>query len=153
MNSIATNSCHSAFGRSGIRRSFGLAARAQAVPDRENRPLRYGDRIHVQLVRVQPGQRVIADFILAEVNDLSEVYGELRHYTRGLSGLSTLYVRNLTRGWSFAKPFMLYAEAARPAASLTRPVAQPARAQRSCASRPAGRRDIPESVRLLFGEH
>lgn len=117
------------------------------------RSISYGDRIHVQLVRIQAGRRVIADFVLTNVKDLSEVYGELRYHTRGVAGLATLYVRNITRGWSFSRPFMLYAESARPAASLTRPIMQPSRARHIPSESMKSGRKIPESVRLLFGEH
>lgn len=115
--------------------------------------LRYGDRIHVQLVRVQAGRRVMADFVLTNVNDLSEIYGELRYHTRGLSGLATLYVRNITRGWSFSRPFMLYADSARPAASVTRPLVQLSGTRRVVPGAARRSREIPESVRLLFGDH
>lgn len=81
---------------------------------------------------------------MTEVNDLSEIYGELRHYTRGERGLTRLYIRNVTRGWSLEQPFMLYAERrpSSPAASVTRPDRQP-----------GALREVPESIRLLYGEH
>lgn len=58
----------------------------------------YGDRIFVRVVSVERGWRTVAELTLTTVADMSEVYGELRHHTRGERGLTRLYVRNATRG-------------------------------------------------------
>lgn len=127
----------------GVRRSYAPTTRRFETPSGTGRPIRYGDRIFVRLTRVQYGVKTLAEFTLSEVNDLSEIYGELRHYTRGESGLTRLYIRNVTRGWSMEQPFRLYADCRRGvAASVTRPERQP-----------GGRRELPESIRLLFGDH
>lgn len=130
----------------GVRRSYAATQRLFQTPSGTGRPIKYGDRLLVKLVRVQPGGRTIAEFTMSEVNDMTEIYGELRHYTRGLSGLTRLTVRNVTRGWSLEQPFMLYADAARrlPAVSVSRPAVQPSGTRR---------REIPESIRMLYGEH
>lgn len=132
----------------GVRRSYAPTTRRCVTPSGTGRPVRYGDRIFVRLTRMQYGVRTLAEFTLSEVNDLSEIYGELRHYTRGERGLTRLYIRNITRGWSMEQPFMLYAGTRREtsvAASVAGPKAgrQPA----------LGRREIPESIRLLYGDH
>ncbi len=127
----------------GVRRSYAPTTRRFVTPTGTGRPMRYGDRVFVRLESMQGMRRTLAEFTLTEVNDLTEVIGELRHYTRGLRGLTRLYVRNVTRGWSFEQPFMLYSEARRvPGVSVTHPAAHR-----------GGRRDIPESIRLLYGEH
>lgn len=148
-----------------IGRSFTGAVRSTASTSGTGRPVKYGDRIHVKVARVQPGGEVIAEMVLDNVNDLSDVYGELRFHTRGKRGLTSLYVRNITRGWSFSQPFMLYADSRRPAVSVAHPLRQPVvinERQSSAASRHSSanaprqsghRREIPESIRLLFGEH
>lgn len=106
----------------GVRRSYAPTTRSFVTPTGTCRPMRYGDRVFVRLESMQGMRRTLAEFTLTEVNDLTEVIGELRHYTRGLRGLTRLYVRNVTRGWSFEQPFMLYSEARRvPGVSVTHP--------------------------------
>ena len=142
----AVKSFSSDMPQSGIRRSFTASRHQFETPSGTGRHICYGDRILVRLVRAQAGGRTLAEFYLSEVNDMSEIYGELRHYTRGLRGLTRLYIRNMTRGWSMEKPFMLYAEKRHvsPAASVSHPIVQPVA---------SGKRQIPESIRLLFGDH
>lgn len=94
----------------GVRNSYECMRRKVAIPSKGDRTIRYGDRIFVRLVRVQYGYRTLAEFTMTEVSDLSSVYGELRHYTRGERGLTKLYIRNMTRGWSMEQPFMLYSD-------------------------------------------
>ncbi|MDE7180139.1 MAG: hypothetical protein K2N88_02955 [Muribaculaceae bacterium] len=141
-----------------VGRSFTSAARSFAAPSGTGRQICYGDRIQVRLSRVQHAGDVLLDFFLTEVNDLSEVYGELRHRTRGITGLTHLYIRNATRGWAFTQPFKLYSDNYRPAVSVTRPHLQfdqqPAAAQAPVNRyTSSGRRILPESIRLLFGDH
>lgn len=114
------------------------------VPAGALRPMSYGDRIFVRVVSVERGWRTIADLTLENVADMCDVYGELRHHTRGERGLTRLYVRNATRGWCFEQPFMLYGDSRRvPAVSVTRPVRQPE-------STHSGLRQIPKAVADLF---
>lgn len=136
-----------------IRHSFAPASRIQVSSSAPGRPIRNGDRIHVRLTRVQPGSDVIADFILSEVKDLSDIYGELRYHTRGLHGLTNLSVRNITRGWAFTQPFMLYADTRRVAVSVAHPQRQPQAATSRLQHDINGRRILPESISLLFGDH
>lgn len=136
-----------------IRHSFGPTSGTHVSSSAPGRPIRNGDRIHVRLTRVQPGSNVLADFILCEVKDLSDIYGELRYHTRGLQGLTNLSVRNITRGWAFTQPFMLYADNRRVAASVAHPQRQPQSATSRVQRDINGRRILPDSVRLLFGDH
>lgn len=93
-----------------VRCSYSTGGRRVAVPSKGDRTICRGDRIFVRIVRVQNGYRPLAEFTMTEVTDLSSIYGELRHYTRGERGLTRLYIRNVTRGWSMEQPFMLYPE-------------------------------------------
>lgn len=127
-----------------INRSFRRADSHEVSSAAASRTIIYGDKIFVSLVRRQYGNRTLAEFTLSDVNDFSEIYGELRRYTRECRGLAQLYVRNVTRGWSISRPFMLYGETPRIASSVTRPVAQPA------ATSVSHQREIPESVRLRY---
>lgn len=128
------------------------------VPAGAVRQIAFGDRIFVRMVSVERGWRTIAEFELRNVADMSDVYGELRHYTSGQRGLTRLYVRNATRGWSFEQPFMLYGDTHRvPAASVTRAPRQPEQHRHSAQpslwqSQPGDVRQIPESVRMLYGD-
>lgn len=94
----------------GIRSSVTPPMRGAVSTVYEKRPIRRGDRIYVRIVNMQQCWRQIAEFALDNVCDLTDVYGELRHRTRGERGLTRLYIRNATRGWSFEQPFMLYAD-------------------------------------------
>lgn len=67
----------------------------------------YGDRIYARLsVR---GNKIL-EFMAESVGSMTELLGELRAQARKLRGLCKLYVRNMTRGWSFERPLMLYPE-------------------------------------------
>lgn len=149
--SAMQSSARSGYGRvAGIRRSFDSASRSQNQARREVRPIRYGDKIFVRIVNMQRGWRTIADFSLDNVNDMTEVYGELRWRTRGERGLTRLYIRNATRGWCYEQPFMLYSERRIASAIHTEPATLSASAPQSVTAR-SGRREIPESVRLYCG--
>lgn len=140
-----------------IRNSFAMNLMPSSVricgPSRMGCPICSGDRIFVRLVRVQYGVKTLAELTLTNVSDLSQIFGELRHYTRGERGLTRLYIRNLSRGWSVEQPFMLYDQVRRERVAKSMEQAnktsleQPAKASRQ------GKREIPESIRLLFGEH
>ena len=54
--------------------------------------------------------KTVAEFMLNSINDLSELWGELRRKCRGVSGLAKLYLRNASRGWSMVRPMMIYPE-------------------------------------------
>lgn len=131
----------------GVRSSVDVTSRAMTMPGGASRQVRYGDRIFVRLVNLQQGWRTIAEFELDNVADMSDIYGELRYRTRGMSCLSRLYVRNATRGWSFEQPFKLYAgQHPAPAASVTHSLRQPAG---KSAGQPVTRQEILESIRTF----
>lgn len=92
-------------GMHGIRRSFEPYRRPSSLATAGNRPICYGDRLFARLVM---HGRTVVEFMVNSVNDLSELWGELRRQCRGISGLARLYLRNASRGWSMEKPLMLY---------------------------------------------
>lgn len=110
-----------------IRSSIKPGSDRRVTPSGASRYVRYGDRIFVRVVNLQQAWRTVAEFELSNCADMSEVYGELRHRTRGERGLMKLYVRNATRGWSFEQPFKLYGDTrpSAPGTSVTRQPMQP----------------------------
>lgn len=88
----------------GIRHSYADTERRFATPDKR-RQIKYGDRLFARIVM---HGRTILEFMIAQVNDFSELIGELRRQCRGKRGLARLYVRNMSRGWSVERPMMLY---------------------------------------------
>ena len=126
---------------------MGTSATTGIFRQSAGRPISHGDRIFVRMVGTRYNTALIAEMTLTDVSDMSEIYGELRRHTRGRRGLTKLYVRNMSRGWSFEQPFMLYADrgpSPSPAASVTHQLKQPE------AAASGSRRQIPESVRLRY---
>lgn len=72
---------------------------------RMNHKIEYGDKI---FARLTIGQRIITEFMINRVADLSELIAEMRYVTRGIRGLATLHIRNQSKGWSAERPLMLY---------------------------------------------
>ena len=99
----ATNSS----GVYGIRRSFESTRRVVRNPVGGSRPIAFGDKV---FARVMMGGKTILEFMADRVNDLSELYGELRSKCRGMRGLVKLYIRNMSRGWSIERPLMFYSD-------------------------------------------
>lgn len=91
-----------------IRQSFAPTTRRFVTPTGTGHPMQYGDRIFVRLTQ---GHRVLLEITLTQVNDFTELIGELRHHTRSMRGLCSMYVRNVSRGWSMERPLMLYSSA------------------------------------------
>ncbi|MDE7436988.1 MAG: hypothetical protein K2M93_00740 [Muribaculaceae bacterium] len=90
----------------GIRRSFSFRKSTQPNPaGGADREISYGDRLFARLV--MHGKTVV-EFMVNSINDLSELWGELRRKCRGVSGLARLYLRNASRGWSMVRPLMIY---------------------------------------------
>lgn len=88
----------------GIRSSYNPYADAHPVGRRGNE-ICYGDKICGRLVM---NGRVVLEFMLNKVSDMTEILGELRAKCRNVKGLVRLYLRNMSRGWSLEKPLMLY---------------------------------------------
>lgn len=99
------------------------------------RTFAYGDRIYARLVL---NGRKVTEFIVERVSDMTELIGELRHRTRRFSGLAQLYVRNMSRGWSIERPFMLYADS------------YPGSGRTTSARRAIGRVREPQARRMAF---
>ncbi|MBD5197084.1 MAG: hypothetical protein HDS89_06500 [Bacteroidales bacterium] len=76
----------------------------------EDKQISFGDRLFARLVM---HGRTVLEFMLNSVNDLTELWGELRRKCRGISGLAKLYLRNASRGWSIERPMMIYPEGRR----------------------------------------
>lgn len=94
-------------GMHGIRRSFNPNRRESSHAVKSNMPILYGDRLFARLVM---HGRTVVEFMVNSVNDLTELWGELRRQCRGMRGLAKLYLRNASRGWSMERPLMLYPE-------------------------------------------
>ena len=105
MTMTATTCSSTATGMRGIRRSFDPYRRPASPASRGDRPICYGDRLFARLVM---HGRTVVEFMVNSINDLSELWGELRRHCRGIRGLAKLYLRNASRGWSMERPMMLY---------------------------------------------
>lgn len=106
-SSIATVNPTNSYGVSGIRRSFESTRRVIKSPVGGSRPIAFGDKL---FARVMMRGKTILEFMADHVNDLSELYGELRSKCRGMRGLVKLYIRNMSRGWSIERPLMFYSD-------------------------------------------
>ena len=84
-------------GMHGIHRSFNPNRRKSSHAVKSNMPILYGDRLFARLVM---HGRTVVEFMVNSVNDLTELWGELRRQCRGMRGLAKLYLRNASRGWS-----------------------------------------------------
>lgn len=89
-----------------VRRSFSPTQACAVTPSGTGHPMKYGDKVYARLVL---GGRAVAEFTTACVNDLTELFMELRRLTRGCRGLGHLFIRNMSRGWRIERPLMLYA--------------------------------------------
>ncbi|MDE6339200.1 MAG: hypothetical protein K2K97_05365 [Muribaculaceae bacterium] len=90
----------------GIRRSFNMNHREALRPvGHADKQISYGDRLFARLVM---HGRTVLEFMMNSINDLTELWGELRRKCRGISGLAKLYLRNASRGWSMERPLMIY---------------------------------------------
>lgn len=132
----------------GIRSSVVPGSDRIAVPAGASRRICYGDRIFVRVVDLQRGWSEVANFLLTDVADLSEVYGELRHRTMGRKGLVRVTIRNASRGWTFDQTIKLYGRVMPSAGvSVTRPVAQLPAQGSLFSDCETGKRRIPDSIR------
>lgn len=98
-------------GVKGIRRSFSFNKRKKAQPTGPaEHEICFGDRLFARLVM---HGKTILEFMMNSINDLTELWGELRRKCRGICGLAKLYLRNASRGWSLERPLMIYPESRR----------------------------------------
>lgn len=138
-----------------IRRSYAGASSECVVGASNGKPIRYGDKIFVRLTDMYGYSSMNIEFTTCSVTNMSDIYGELRRRTREIQGLKKLYVRNVSRGWSFVQPFKIYSSSCRPAQSVARPVSQLLRKSYNQdkpvnGSASSIKHEVPESVRLLF---
>lgn len=75
------------------------------TPNQE-RHIKYGDKIFVRMQRYGNINKTIAEFTFSDVSDMNDIYGQLRALSPQSEGLTRLYVRNVTRGWSLQQPYM-----------------------------------------------
>lgn len=71
---------------------------------RENK-IGYGDKIFARLTQ---GGKVLVEFVAERFDDIKEVMRELRRLSAQCRGISRLYIRNMTQGWSIEETLMLY---------------------------------------------
>lgn len=76
------------------------------------------DTIHARLIL--NGEK-IAEFVSNRFDGMTDLMGQMRSLTRHYRGLAKLYVRNLTVGWSFERPLMLYPSTYHDSESITPP--------------------------------
>ncbi|MDE6009992.1 MAG: hypothetical protein K2F87_00900 [Muribaculaceae bacterium] len=80
-------------------------------------PIEYGDRIYVRAM--QDGLKVL-EVMVTNVADLAALVGEIRYAGRRLEGLTQLFIRNHTRGWSMERPFKFYTGVPSPRTAVVR---------------------------------
>lgn len=64
-----------------------------------------GDKIFASIII---GGKVLAEFVLESVANISEVTKKLREATRACRGMATMYIRNASKGWCQKRSVMLY---------------------------------------------
>lgn len=64
-----------------------------------------GDKIYTRVI-LQGNQ--VCEFVFDCVEGMTELICALRYRTRQFRGLARIYIRNITSGWSFEQPLMLY---------------------------------------------
>lgn len=67
------------------------------------REVEKGDRIFVRLMK---HGEVLLEVIMDSVESVQELFRELRRQYVGLSGLTRMYMRNISRGWSEERAVM-----------------------------------------------
>lgn len=89
----------------GIRNSYDMYARQISTPAGVKHQIAYGDRIFVRLM--QQG-RIIMEWCVETVKDLTDLFSALHNRCRQVKGLVRMYLRNVSRGWSEVRPYMFY---------------------------------------------
>lgn len=67
--------------------------------------IEFGDKIFASIIL---GGKVLAEFVLDSVANISEVTKKLREATRTCRGMATMYIRNASKGWCQKRNVMLY---------------------------------------------
>lgn len=64
-----------------------------------------GDRI---FVKIMSNNAVVSELTVVNINSMSELITHLHTVYQNLKGLSTLFIRNMTKGWTMRRPIMFY---------------------------------------------
>ena len=107
-------------------------------------PIVYGDRIFLRAI--QDGAKVL-EVTVCNVSDLTGLVGEIRYAGRQIDGLTRLFVRNMTQGWSIERPFRFYSDVPSPARQATKAAVLAAGAAYRRRLTPSGRYVAPSKVR------
>ncbi|MDE6443852.1 MAG: hypothetical protein K2K64_05460 [Muribaculaceae bacterium] len=73
--------------------------------DKDRYKIEKGDRIFARLTM---GGRTLVEFMMNGIGSVSEVIAEMRRKIGDVRGLTKLYIRNHSRGWSFDRGLMVY---------------------------------------------
>lgn len=71
-------------------------------------PARYiesGDRI---FVRVSRNGQSLREFVVDNVSNFTDLIGEIRYASQYVEGLTQVFIRNYSRGWSLERPMKFY---------------------------------------------
>lgn len=74
-------------------------------PTTDRNKIEFGDHI---FARITKNGQLLYECTLDSVADMTQLLGEIRHNTPGMKGLTKLYIRNHSKGWSQERPLMLY---------------------------------------------
>lgn len=72
-------------------------------------PERYielGDRV---FIRISRGRQTLMEFAVENVGSFTDLIGEIRYAAQHIEGLTDVYIRNYSRGWSMMRPMKFYA--------------------------------------------
>lgn len=86
-------------------RPIGVPMHRQLAPRVAGHEIDYTDKIYICLTMAG---RVIAEFTRSRFCNLSALLAWVRTAVPSLRGLVRLRVRNMTRGWAWERPLMLY---------------------------------------------
>lgn len=79
----------------------------RVVVGRRDTRICYGDRMSVRAVM---NGSTVAEYITDKVADMTDLTGDLRQRAKKYTGLVTVYIRNLDRGWNREHRIKLYGE-------------------------------------------
>lgn len=93
--------------RTGMRVGTSETQRRIEIPGGTGHPITLGDKI---MVRIEMPRGEWMSFSSCDLADMTEILGEVRRRTRGMSGLVKMCVRNASEGWRLERPLRLYPE-------------------------------------------
>lgn len=77
----------------------------------EMKEIRLGDKVYVRVV--QEGIKRL-ELMMERVGSMTDLIGEIRYAAKGLTGLTKVFIRNHSRGWSTERPMKFYADGGGP---------------------------------------